>query len=123
MLVYASKTQNVARFIQKVKYTDVLEVKTGMEEIEKPFILVTYTTGFGEVPQEVQVFLEKNHHLLRGVCASGNRNWGMNFAKAGTMIAQRYHVPLIHRFELAGLRQDIQIFEEGVDQIGLFREE
>ena len=47
----------------------------------------------------------------------------MNFAKAGTMIAQRYHVPLIHRFELAGLRQDIQIFEEGVDQIGLFREE
>lgn len=123
MLVYASKTQNVARFIKKLKYTDILEVKTGSELVNQPFILVTYTTGFGEVPQEVADFLAQNHQLLRGVCASGNRNWGANFAKAGTIIAQRYQVPLIHRFELAGLKQDIQIFEEGVDQIGLFREE
>lgn len=123
MLVYASKTQNVARFIQKVKYNDVLEIKVGTEQVTKPFILITYTTGFGQVPPEVETFLKRNHHLLQGVCASGNRNWGANFAKAGTIIAQRYHVPLIHRFELAGIKQDIAIFEEGVDQIGLFREE
>lgn len=122
MIVYASKTQNVARFVKKLKYHDVCEIRTGEEQLTQPFVLITYTTGFGEVPSEIQTFLKTHHHLLVAVVASGNRNWGDNFAKAGMHIAKTYQVPLLHCFELAGLDQDIQIVEEGVDRIGLFGE-
>ena len=35
------------------------------DPFEEPYILVTGTIGFGEVPKEVQSFLEINHHNLR----------------------------------------------------------
>ncbi|MGL4971844.1 MAG: class Ib ribonucleoside-diphosphate reductase assembly flavoprotein NrdI [Culicoidibacterales bacterium] len=122
MIVYASKTQNVARFVKKLKYNKKMAIVSGEERLEQPFILVTYTTGFGEIPKEVQKFLEHNHHWIVGVAASGNRNWGDNFAKAGQKIAMQYQTKLVHKFELAGLAQDVEIFEKGVDQIELFRE-
>lgn len=111
------------RFVEKLKFTNRMWVRTGNETVTQPFILITYTTGFGEVPSEVSAFLERHHHLMEGVVASGNRNWGDNFAKAGRLISYQYEKPLIHEFELAGLQQDIIIVEKGVDQIGLFREE
>ncbi len=46
-----------------------------MEPVHEPFIIVTGTIGFGEVPEPVQSFLEVNHQYIRGVAASGNRNW------------------------------------------------
>ena len=55
---------------------------TGEEFLDTPFILVTFTTGFGQVPSTTQSFLEKNAHLLLGVAVSGNKVWGDNFAKA-----------------------------------------
>ncbi len=47
-----------------------------MEPVHEPFIIVTGTIGFGEEPEPVQSFLEVNHQYIRGVAASGNRNWG-----------------------------------------------
>ena len=35
------------------------------------------------------------------VAASGNRNWGQNFAKAGHTISEEYKVPLM-KFEVQG---------------------
>ena len=51
------------------------------EEVNEPYILVTGTIGFGEVPQEVQQFLQVNHQHLQAVAASGNRNWGQTLRR------------------------------------------
>ena len=37
------------------------------ERLDEPFIMVTGTIGFGEIPQPVQAFLEVNHDLIRAV--------------------------------------------------------
>ena len=107
---YASMTGNVRRFIGK---TGVDAMDIAHDPISKePFVLVTYTFGFGAVPKEVDVWLTQNNELLRGVVVSGNRNWGDNYGKAGDIISQQYNVPLLQKFELAGTDEDIRIFNE-----------
>ena len=49
--------------------------------------------------------------------ASGNRNWGSLFARAADVIATKFRVPVLHKFELAGSEQDVQIFTERVKEI------
>lgn len=109
-IYYASMTGNVRRFVSKlgVTATDIMTAPSAAE----PFVLITYTFGFGEVPREVQRWLTDNHALLRGVAVSGNRNWGGYFGGAGDIIARQYGVPLLHKFELAGTDEDVRIFNE-----------
>ncbi|MDG4943031.1 class Ib ribonucleoside-diphosphate reductase assembly flavoprotein NrdI [Staphylococcus agnetis] len=115
-VVFYSFTGNVKRFIKRTELTDTMELteNCASERIEDPFIIVTGTIGFGEVPQPVKQFLNVNHDNLRGVAASGNRNWGQNFAKAGIAIADEYNVPLLMKFELHGSIQDTKEFKEKV---------
>lgn len=80
-IVFDSKTGNVQRFVDKTPFRNKRKVSTE-EYLDEPFVLITYTTGFGEVPKTTEMFLEKNAHLLLGVAASGNRVWGDNFAKS-----------------------------------------
>ncbi|PWZ97505.1 class Ib ribonucleoside-diphosphate reductase assembly flavoprotein NrdI, partial [Staphylococcus pseudintermedius] len=107
-VVFYSFTGNVRRFIKRTELDNTLEINetNTLEKVTEPFIIVTGTIGFGEVPQPVQQFLECNHENLKGVAASGNRNWGTNFAKAGTRIAEMYNVPLLMKFELHGNAHD-----------------
>ncbi|WP_436855082.1 class Ib ribonucleoside-diphosphate reductase assembly flavoprotein NrdI [Staphylococcus caeli] len=118
-VVYYSFSGNVRRFINKTELADVMEITQNncAEKIDVPFILVTGTIGFGEVPQPVQSFLDVNHDLLRGVAASGNRNWGQNFAKAGRSISEKYQVPLLMKFEVQGTQSDISEFKDKVGQL------
>ncbi|WP_436860109.1 class Ib ribonucleoside-diphosphate reductase assembly flavoprotein NrdI [Staphylococcus caeli] len=118
-VVYYSFSGNVRRFINKIELADVMEITQNncAEKIDVPFILVTGTIGFGEVPQPVQSFLDVNHDLLRGVAASGNRNWGQNFAKAGRSISEKYQVPLLMKFEVQGTQSDISEFKDKVGQL------
>ncbi|MCJ1656923.1 class Ib ribonucleoside-diphosphate reductase assembly flavoprotein NrdI [Staphylococcus sp. NRL 16/872] len=120
-VVYFSFSGNVRRFIKRSELTDVMEItkENCKDSVEEPYILVTGTIGFGEVPQEVQSFLEVNHHYLRAVAASGNRNWGQNFAKAGHTISESYDVPLIMKFEVQGTNKDVIEFK---DKVGHFNE-
>lgn len=117
MIYYASLTGNVKRFIEKTKLP-AEEIKTDTVA-DSEFILVTYTIGFGEVPAKVSKFLETNGHLLRGVAVSGNRNWGDNYGKAGDIIAEKYKVPLLLKFELAGTDDDVKTFIERVIKCGI----
>lgn len=89
------------------------------DPINEPYILVTGTIGFGEVPQQVQSFLDVNHSYLRAVAASGNRNWGQNFAKAGRSISEDYNVPLLMKFEVQGTNKDVIEFK---NKVGNFNE-
>ncbi|MBP1932060.1 class Ib ribonucleoside-diphosphate reductase assembly flavoprotein NrdI [Ammoniphilus resinae] len=114
-IVYASKTGNVKRFIAKLDRQSI-RIKEDLL-MDEPFVLVTYTTGFGQVPSVVTEFLEQNHHHLRGVAASGNKNWGDSYARSADTIAAQYQVPVVCKFELSGTEHDLKIFQERVKQL------
>ena len=118
-VVYFSFTGNVRRFIQRTELEDTLEITQDncTDRIDEPYILVTGTIGFGEVPEPVQSFLNHNSEHLEAVAASGNRNWGQNFAKAGITISEDYQVPLLMKFEVQGTNRDVEEFKVKVGQV------
>jgi len=85
--------------------------------LSRPSILITYTTGFGEVPKSTIVFLDKNKNYIIGIAVSGNRNWGNNFARAADIISEKYNIPIIHKFELSGTPEDVQTFLQEAQRI------
>lgn len=114
LIAYSSLTGNIKRFVSKLpKEFKVVELDPDMD-IQEPYILVTYTIGFGEVPDEVEEFLEYNHKKMVGVSGSGNRIWGDNYTKAVETISEKYHVPIVGRFELSGTQKDIDLFTQEV---------
>ncbi|NBD26360.1 class Ib ribonucleoside-diphosphate reductase assembly flavoprotein NrdI [Paenibacillus glycinis] len=118
LIAYDSRTGNVKRFIQKIDLPSVqIEDSTVLED---PFVLVTYTTGFGSPPAKVLSFLQKNHRNMLGVSASGNRNWGDGFAKSADHIARLYGVPVLSKFELAGTGRDVENFLREVKTIAAY---
>lgn len=115
-VVFYSFSGNVRRFLDRTGLEDVHEIteETIEQKIEEPYILVTGTIGFGEVPEPVQYFLEHSGEYLRGVAASGNRNWGQNFAKGGRTVAKQYDVPLLMKFEVQGSDKEVIEFRDKV---------
>jgi protein involved in ribonucleotide reduction len=122
LILFDSKTGNVKRFIQKLANVRARQIEDGLE-VDEPYVLVTYTTGFGSVPEKVASFLKRNHHYLQGVAASGNRNWGEGFAKSADRIANEYGVPVVSKFELSGTVRDVETFLKGVDALAAHRVE
>ncbi|SUL91293.1 ribonucleotide reductase stimulatory protein [Staphylococcus carnosus] len=122
-VVYFSFTGNVRRFIARSGFENTLEITNdncAEVRIDEPYILVTSTIGFGEVPDVVQTFLRHNGTMIRGVVGSGNRNWGQNFAKASDTISKDYMVPLLMKFEVQGTKKDVEEFK---DKVGHFYED
>lgn len=112
LVLYATRTGNVRLFARRLN-TDTRPIEPGLT-VNEPFVLVTYTDKFGEAPIKVREFLRVNGANLRGIAASGNRNFGQYYAGAADEIANEYGVPVILRFELAGTPSDIRKFNEGV---------
>ncbi|WP_027891774.1 class Ib ribonucleoside-diphosphate reductase assembly flavoprotein NrdI [Calidithermus chliarophilus] len=121
LIVYASRTGNVERFVRKLPAPRLLQIRTGEEEAGEPCVLLTYTTGLGQVPHEVERFARRNQAHIRAVAASGNRNWGSNYAKAADQLAAAYGFEVIHKFELSGRAEDVARFWEGVRALALPR--
>lgn len=118
LVVYDSRTGNVGRFVKKL---GLPAVKIGeARDINESFVLVTYTTGFGQVPDKVLQFLQNNRSHLRGVAASGNRNWGDNFAVSADRISRLFGVPVLCKFELAGTANDVERFRTGVSAVAAY---
>lgn len=85
--------------------------------VDEPFVLITYTDGFGQMPREVHDFLQINSNKLVAVSASGNRNWRNSFAGSANAIAHIYSVPIILKFEDDGDVDDVEKFKERVHRI------
>lgn len=115
LIVYDSRTGNVKRFVSKL-HRPSIRIEAGLM-VNEPYVLLTYTTGFGEVPQTTQQFLEGNSRWLAGVAVSGNMNWGSRYGMAGDVIAARYGVPLLHKFELSGTVHDVHVLNQEVETI------
>ncbi|CAM4457505.1 class Ib ribonucleoside-diphosphate reductase assembly flavoprotein NrdI [Paenibacillus tarimensis] len=118
LIAYDSRTGNVRRFVEKLNMPSI-QIDEAMH-VDEPFVLVTYTTGFGQAPERVLSFLKHNHRRLVGVSASGNRNWGQGFAKSADRISELYNVPVISKFELAGTTQDVHRFVQEVSAVAAY---
>ncbi|NOL36756.1 MULTISPECIES: class Ib ribonucleoside-diphosphate reductase assembly flavoprotein NrdI [Bacillus] len=116
LITYDTLTGNVQRFIDKITNNNYSNVEKITEDtmITEPFIHITYTIGFGEVPKLTQVFIHNNKELLRGISSSGNKIWGNNFGLAADKIASQYNVPILLKFELAGTDSDVAAFLQEV---------
>jgi protein involved in ribonucleotide reduction len=115
VIVYDSMTGNVKRFVNKLQMPSV-KIHDDLK-MDDDFVLVTYTTGFGSVPDKVKKFLDENAEYLKGVSASGNRNWGNSFAASADKISLEYNVPVLTKFEMAGTKKDVEHFIKGVEQL------
>ncbi|WP_391591928.1 Ribonucleoside-diphosphate reductase class Ib, assembly flavoprotein NrdI [[Mycoplasma] cavipharyngis] len=112
LLIYASRTNNIQRFINRLqKIEKIIHLQSDNLIVNEPFCLITYTDKIGAVPEIVEKFLVKNHQWLKAVVSSGNRNFGNFFARSGDLIAQKYQVPLLMKFELSGTEADVEKFE------------
>lgn len=105
-IAYYSRTGNVKAFVERYlsdyESIDISEVKT----MNTPYVLITPTYDFGQVPEVVTKWLRKNNGCMVGVIASGNRNWGDLYGHAGDIISDLYEVPLLAKFELRGTIAD-----------------
>lgn len=115
-IVYASRTGNVTRFVQKLALP-AQKITSGQEQVQEPCVLITYTTGMGEVPEEIQRFMQHNHQHVLAVAGSGNRNWGKNYARSADRIAQQWNIPVLMKFELSGRPEDVACFLEGAQRL------
>ena len=113
-IYYYTLTGNVKRFLDNCG----LEAHSiDSKAPNRDFVLVTNTLGFGEIPPLVDAFLKEHGRHLRGVAASGNRNWGDNYAKAGRLISTQYGVPLLLTFELSGTQDDVRAFKRKLNEL------
>lgn len=126
MLAYFSNVSgNTHRFIEKLGM-DAARIpvapKSDPLEMTEPYVLVVPTYGDKNftnfVPRQVKRFLAdtRNTELLRGVIASGNTNFGKEFALAGNIISRRFGVPYLYRFELMGTPDDHEAIRRGLEE-------
>lgn len=118
LVAYASMTGNVRRFVSNLDFPlfDISK-NHGVTAVYEPFVLITYTTGRGQIPKEVERFLETNHHNIKAVIGSGNRNWGDSFCGSAVKIADKYNIPLLHKFELFGYPSDVEIVTNKIKEL------
>jgi protein involved in ribonucleotide reduction len=114
MIAFASRTGNVRYIISKLELPSIEILET--KELAEPFLLFTYTDGFGEVPIKVQQFMEKNGTHCRGVVVSGNSNFGSSFGKAGEVISKQWAVPLVRKLEMRGFSEDYEAIHRYYEQ-------
>lgn len=118
MIVYDSmlgKTRSFAERLGKELQLPVSSVSDYTDS--EPFVLITYTINFGQVPATTNDFLREHHSKLLGVISGGNKVWGDNFGKAADTISQSYGVPLVHKFELKGNASDIKTIRERLGEL------
>ena len=84
-VVFASRTGNVQSIVDRLS-VDALEISSGDEAVSEPFLLITYTDGYGDVPMEVESFLNSNGDHLKGVIVSGDQDTVKHSVKLVTLL-------------------------------------
>lgn len=124
LVYFSSSSENTHRFIQRLGLPAIRIPLNERERIrvDEPYLLIVPSCGgggtAGAVPRQVIRFLNDTHNraLIRGVIASGNRNFGDAYGRAGDVISQKCGVPWLYRFELMGTQSDIDNVRKGVSE-------
>lgn len=118
LVFFSSVSANTRRFVEKLGAKHAVEVALRGEqpEVGEAYVLITPTYGGGDLPKQVQRFLNTgtNGENIVGVIGAGNTNFGEDYCKAGHVIAQQYSVPLLYRFELMGTAEDVAAVRQGL---------
>lgn len=122
LVYYSSATGNTHSFVSRLKQR-ALRVEKGQRDlkIKERYVLVipTYAdcNGVGSVPKPLIHLLNdpENRVYLRGVIASGNRNFGTMFAIGGREVAHKCAVPCLYKFELRGTDEDVERVTRGLE--------
>lgn len=101
LVYFSSSSENTHRFMQRLGLPAIRIPLNERERIrvDEPYILVVPSYGgggtAGAVPRQVIRFLNDEHNraLIRGVIASGNRNFGEAYGRAGEVISQNAASP------------------------------
>lgn len=96
LVYFSSSSENTHRFMQRLGLSAIRIPLNERERIrvDEPYILIVPSYGgggtAGAVPRQVIRFLNdtNNRALIRGVIASGNRNFGDAYGRAGDVISQ-----------------------------------
>ena len=126
IVYFSSVSENTHRFVQHLDppcHRIPLRKTDDDLIVNYPYLLVCPTYGGGAsisrqesrpVPVQIIHFLnnETNRSYLRGVVATGNRNFGVDYAVAGDIISKKCHVPYFYRFELMGTPEDVGVVSE-----------
>lgn len=133
ILAYYSLTGNTADFIDWY-FPEFESRNIEVWDADEPYVLFTPTYDDGEVPEEVSEWLEQNtevidrefggsadekqnNYYMEAVVGGGNRNFGLDYAKAGDIIEAKYGVPLLMKYELKGNPQVAELIKERMAEL------
>ncbi|VTM21986.1 ribonucleotide reductase stimulatory protein [Raoultella terrigena] len=124
IVYFSSSSENTHRFVQRLGLPAVRIPLNEREriQVDEPYILIVPSYGgggtAGAVPRQAIRFLNDPHNrqFIRGVIASGNRNFGDAYGRAGDVVAQKCSVPYLYRFELMGTPHDVANVRKGVSE-------
>lgn len=116
LVVFYSETGNVAEFVENTAL-ESMEVVSGSETTDEKFVIVTPTTGDGDVPDAVLDFLDAHKDQVAGVAASGNMGWEDTYCWAADKISESYGVPTVLKFEDEGTDEDVETFKEAIAKL------
>lgn len=117
IVVFDSKTGNVRRFCQRLSEMGVYSVFLDDYDGQTPYVFITFTTKFGQTPETSDRFMTLHSERCKGVVSSGNRNWGDFYAKAADNISESFGVPVLHKFELFGMKSDLEKVKKEVERL------
>lgn len=117
LVYFSSVSDNTRRFVEKLGVEALAVALRGPQPVmDDTYVLVTPTYGGGDIPKQVERFLETgdNAQLLVGVIGAGNTNFGEDYCKAAKVIAERRMVPMLYKFELMGTPVDVENVQRGL---------
>lgn len=114
-LVYASRTGNVEKLVNRLNADHVLKITTGEETVDEPVLLITYTDGVGQLPAIVAGFVEKNRPYIKEAAVSGNKERHLDtFGYAANVLKDTYHVPVLTVFNKDGDDETVSVIKSAL---------
>jgi protein involved in ribonucleotide reduction len=125
IVYFSSVSENTKRFVEKLQIpAERIPLRWDSASpmvVDSDFVLVVPTYGAGNdnstVPKQVVKFLniEANRNRLVGVIGMGNTNFGQHFCKAAEIIAAKTGAPLLHKVEILGTPEDVEIVKDKIE--------
>ena len=117
LIVYWSSNSGGTRRVAEALNTDTVELAD--YDCVSPYVLMcpTYDQPRGGfTPRPVQQFLEEHAHLMVGVAATGNMNFGKHYCQAAIDISKQHNIPIVHRIDIMGTEDDYRTIDGGMTQ-------
>lgn len=117
LIVYWSSNSGGTRRVAEALNTATVELAE--YDGKSPYVLMTPTYDQprgGFTPKPVTQFLNNHAHLMVGVAGTGNTNFGEHYCQAAIDISKQHNVPIVHRIDIMGTKDDYRTIDAGMNQ-------